>query len=71
MSLKYPMYLSPRERQVYRLICGEGLTNPEIAQRIGITAETVKTHTSKILLKRMVKSRVELVVKHYTEARAA
>ena len=51
--------LSPRLKQVTALVC-LGYTNGEIAQRLKISPETVKTHL-RITLKRFdVRSKVEL-----------
>jgi RNA polymerase sigma factor (sigma-70 family) len=42
--------LSERERQVLALLA-EHLTNTEIAERLGLSHETVKTHVNHILQK--------------------
>ncbi len=50
--------LSERERQVCALIA-EGFTNPEIAQRLYLSVDTVKSHVRSILAKFHVESRGE------------
>jgi DNA-binding CsgD family transcriptional regulator len=50
--------LTPREWEVLCLI-REGLTNPQIAQRLGVTDSAAKFHVSEILSKLGVKSRQE------------
>jgi DNA-binding CsgD family transcriptional regulator len=45
--------------RVVRLV-SEGLTNPEIAGRLFVSRETVKTHVSSALGKLDVKTRAEL-----------
>src|SRR5712691_588484 len=53
--------LTPREQQVAQLLAG-GLTNKEIAQRLGITEHTIKFHLNGILRKLGVSTRTEAVV---------
>jgi DNA-binding CsgD family transcriptional regulator len=51
--------LTPTEQQVVALI-SEGLTNPEIAQRLLMGKATVKTHLTRIFGKLGVRTRAEL-----------
>jgi DNA-binding CsgD family transcriptional regulator len=51
--------LTPTERQVVALVA-EGLTNPQIAERLFISRRTVSTHLSHVFAKLAISSRTEL-----------
>ena len=59
-----PDGLTPREAEVLALIA-EGMTNAEIADRLVVSAATVKTHVNHIFAKAGVRDRAQAVVYAY------
>lgn len=52
--------LTPREREIFQL-AAEGLNNPQIAERLSLSARTVEMHRGHLMKKLGLKSQTELV----------
>jgi DNA-binding NarL/FixJ family response regulator len=64
-----PPGLTDRERQVLALV-GEGLSNPEIADRLHLGVTTVKTHIANLMAKTGSANRVQLALYSMRSGRA-
>ena len=62
--------LSPRESQVLEM-ASHGLTNLEIASRLGVSVHAVKFHLAGVYRKLGVQNRTEAVVLYVTAPRTA
>ncbi|GAA0990444.1 response regulator transcription factor [Acrocarpospora macrocephala] len=56
-----PLPLTRREHEILALI-GEGLSNPEIADRLKVGVTTVKTHVSSVMIKTGCPNRIRLAI---------
>jgi DNA-binding NarL/FixJ family response regulator len=63
-TARWVRLLSSREAEVLRLMAA-GLTNAEIAQRLVIGVETVKTHVAGVLAKVQARDRTQAVIAAY------
>ncbi len=54
-------YLTEKEKRILRLL-GEGLINPDIAERTNVSEGTVRTHISHILSKLNLQNRAQAVI---------
>jgi len=63
-AYKYSDKLSPREQDVYELLC-LGLEYWEVAEKLCISRTTVKTHVNNIFLKKYVNSHSKLLANFF------
>lgn len=56
---EHPVTLSPREEEIARLV-GQGLTNQQVARRLGLSPHTVNFHLRNIFRKLSISTRVAL-----------
>ncbi len=63
----WPKLLSPRERQIAMMIA-RGLSNRDVACKLGLSDGTVKLHVHRILRKLGAKSRYSLIVQAGTRS---
>ncbi|WP_425310313.1 response regulator transcription factor [Ammonicoccus fulvus] len=54
--------LTAREREVLELV-REGLDNPQIARRLGVSIKTVQNNVSSLLTKLQVSTRIQLITR--------
>jgi DNA-binding CsgD family transcriptional regulator/uncharacterized membrane protein (UPF0127 family) len=59
--------LSPREWEIFRELA-RGATNPQIAERLGVSVHTVKSHVKRILLKLNASNRTAATAWYFAHA---
>jgi len=62
--------LTSREREIVRLV-GDGISNKEIAQQLGLSVGTVKIHMHSIFRKTGARTRYQLIVQMAARSSAA
>jgi DNA-binding NarL/FixJ family response regulator len=65
MTPEPPAYLSKRETEVLDLLA-EGLGNKEVADRLGLSTETVRAYLKTVYVKLQVHSRLAAALKYRT-----
>jgi DNA-binding NarL/FixJ family response regulator len=61
--------MTPREREVIDLIA-EGLSNKEIATRLGVATDTVKSHVRNVMEKLMLHTRLQIAAYAHREGKS-
>lgn len=56
------IYLTPRQREIFDLICQRGISNKQIAKILKISESTVKIHVSAIMKAYCVRNRTQLAL---------
>jgi two-component system nitrate/nitrite response regulator NarL len=65
-AIREALAMTPREREVVLLI-GDGLSNKEIAERLGIAIHTAKSHVHNILEKLALRTRLQVAAYAHQE----
>jgi DNA-binding NarL/FixJ family response regulator len=62
LSGERPQVLSPREREIAHLVA-RGLSNKEVARKLGLSHGTIKCHVHSILQKLGARTRYSLIIR--------